>query len=443
MNPGSIVLNLANITKKMRNTFQAFTDPRKGKNKKYSIVDAALSAFSIFFVQSPSFLEYQRSLQQSHGTNNAQTLFGTHQIPSDNQIRTLLDATNPGAVSPMFSYFFNVLDAAGIIAKQRSEVGLLVAFDGVDYFSSNTIHCENCSTKEHANGTTSYHHTAVTPVIVKPGSDKVIPLMPEFVSHQDGAEKQDCEINAAKRWLALHGKEFAKRNTVILGDDLYSHEPFCRDLLELGLNFIFVCKPTSHSTTQEWLEYLRNSGSIQEFTRHRWTGKRHEKDMYRYVESVPLRDGKDALMVNWCEITTTDNDGNVLYHNTFVTSLDFKSEDRVVEIVKAGRSRWKIENENNNVLKTKGYHFEHNYGHGKKFLSSLLATLIILAFLVHTVLEWMDDKYRLLREKLPSRQRLFGDIRTLTSYLLFETWDALMNFMLNSFSPTVKHRKLE
>ena len=97
--------------------------------------------------------------------------------------------------------------------------------------------------------------------------------------------------------------------------------------------------------------------------------------------------------------------------------------------------RWKIENENNNTLKTKGYHFEHNFGHGQQHLSSLLASLIILAFLTHTVLEWMDDKYQLLRKKLPSRKRLFNDIRTLTSYLCFETWEALMDFMLKSFDP--------
>lgn len=107
----------------------------------------------------------------------------------------------------------------------------------------------------------------------------------------------------------------------------------------------------------------------------------------------------------------------------------------VAEVVEAGRGRWKIENENNNTLKTKGYHFEHNFGHGKQHLSSLLASLIILAFLIHTVLEWMDGKYRLLRKKLPSRKRLFNDIRTLTSYLCFETWEALMDFMLKSFEP--------
>ena len=75
-----------------------------------------------------------------------------------------------------------------------------------------------------------------------------------------------------------------------------------------------------------------------------------------------------------------------------------------VEMVEAGRTRWKVENENNNTLKTKGYHLEHNFGHGKKHLSSLLATMNLLAFLVHTLLEQMDSRYQLIRTKLPTRK---------------------------------------
>ena len=431
---GHCVLTLDDITKKMRSTFETFTDPRKGKNTMYTMVDAALSAFSVFYMQSPSFLEYQRSLEQTHGENNARTLFGAHEIPSDNQIRALLDATPSSAVTPMFSYLFNALEQAGIVDAQRSVGGaLLIAFDGTEYFSSKTIHCVNCSTREHADGKVTYHHSVLTPVLVKPGSDKVIPLAPEFILPQDGAEKQDCELNAAKRWLAVHGKEYAQRNTIVLGDDLYCHEPFCRELQTLGLGFILVCKPSSHPTTYEWLEGLQRNGAVHTLSRKRWTGKRHEIDTYRYADTLPLRDTKDALMVNWCEITTTTEDGKVLYHNTFSTSLPISSGN-VAEVVEAGRSRWKIENENNNTLKTKGYNFEHNYGHGQKYLSSLLASLIILAFLVHTVLEWMDSKYQLLRQKLPSRRRLFNDIRTLTSYLCFSSWEGLMDFMLDSFN---------
>jgi hypothetical protein len=432
---GPYALTLDGITKQMRRTFETFIDPRKGKNKSYTMVDAALSAFSVFFTQSPSFLEYQRSLEQTQGNNNARTLFGVHEIPSDNHIRSLLDATPPDMLKPMYAFLFNALEQAGVVDSFRSVGGtLLVAFDGTEYFSSQAIHCECCSTRRHANGQVTHFHTALTPVLVKPGCDKVIALAPEFVAPQDGAAKQDCELAAAKRWLAAHGAELARLKATVLGDDLYCHEPFCLLLLALGLGFILVCKPDSHAIVYEWLEHLQRNGAVHTVSRTRWTGKRRETDTYRYAHAIPLRDADDALTVNWCELVTTDDGGKVLYRNAFATHLAL-DDGNVADVVEAGRGRWKIENENNNTLKTKGYHFEHNFGHGRKHLSSLLASLIILAFLTHTVLEWMDDKYRLLRKKLPSRKRLFNDIRTLTSYLCFETWEALMDFMLKSFEP--------
>jgi hypothetical protein len=83
--------------------------------------------------------------------------------------------------------------------------------------------------------------------------------------------------------------------------------------------------------------------------------------------------------------------------------------------------RWYIENENNNTLKTKSYNFKHNFGHGKQHLSSLLASLNILAFLVHTVLEWFDQCYALVRNGLSSRKTFFDDIRALTRYMQFDS----------------------
>jgi Fe2+ or Zn2+ uptake regulation protein len=432
---GPIALTLGEIAKQIRGIFETFIDPRTGKNSHYTMVDAGLSAFSVFFMQSPSFLEHQRTLEQAHGENNARTLFGVHEIPTDNQIRTLLDPTPPAMVRPAYSFLFNALREAGVVDSHRSLNGtLLLALDGTEYFSSQKLQCDQCSTRQHANGTVTCFHTALTPVLVKPGCGKVIPLAPEFVTPQDGAEKQDCEINAAKRWLAVYGEELRRLGVTVLGDDLYCHEPFCLVLLSFGLGFILVCKPTSHATTYEWLEYLERIGAVRTVVRTRWTGKRHETDTYRYAADVPLRDADDALKVNWCELTTTTTaDGNVLYRNAFATNQAL-DDGNVAEVVEAGRSRWKIENENNNTLKTKGYHFTHNFGHGQQHLSSLLASLIILAFLTHTVLEWVDDKFQLLRQKLPSRRRLFDDIKTLTSYLCFDSWEALIDFMLESFN---------
>lgn len=432
---GPCALTLADFTRRLGETFEGFTDPRRGKNTQYTLADAGLSAFLVFFMQSPSFLEYQRSLESAGGRSNAQTLFGVHRIPSDNRIRTLLDATEAGRLAPLFGELFEGLRQAGVVERYRTLNGtLLLALDGTQYFASDTLHCPNCSTRQATNGRMRYSHGVLTPVLLKPGLDKVIALAPEFVQPQDGAEKQDCELNAAKRWLAQWSETYAPSGVTILGDDLYCHEPLCRELRARGMDFILVCKPASHPTLYDWLAFLERSGTLRTVIRRRWTGKRREIDTYRYATAVPLRDGQDALTVDWCELTTTDESGKVLYHNSFATSLAI-DDDTVAPIVEAGRGRWKIENENNNTLKTKGYHFEHNYGHGRQHLSAVLASLILLAFLVHTVLEWSDVQYRLLRQKLPSRRRLFNDLRALTSYLCFESWTQLMAFMLHSFDP--------
>jgi len=150
---------------------------------------------------------------------------------------------------------------------------------------------------------------------------------------------------------------------------------------------------------------------------------------------LPLRDGDAALTVDWCELTTTDENGKVLYRNAFVSNHTITA-DNVEAMVQAARTRWKVENENNNTLKTKGYHLTHNFGHGKHHLSATLATLNLLAFLLHTVLDHMDSKYQLIRATLPSRTMFFQHIQALTSYLCFESFDALLDFMLQGWKLT-------
>lgn len=153
---------------------------------------------------------------------------------------------------------------------------------------------------------------------------------------------------------------------------------------------------------------------------------------YRFANGVPLAEGDDALNVNWCEVTITKGkgtDGEILYHNAFITDFEI-TQTNVGLIVATGRARWKIENENNNVLENRGYHLEHNFGHGQHHLSSLLAAMNILAFLYHAFLDFCDEKYHLLRAALPTRQTFFDNLRALTRYMLFVDWDALMDFMM-------------
>lgn len=234
-----------------------------------------------------------------------------------------------------------------------------------------------------------------------------------------------CENAAAKRWLLQYGQRYSCLNVTVLGDDLYCHQPLCQQLLAQQFNFILVCRPESHPTLYDHLEGI----ALPTVTTKRWTGKVEETYTYRYLNAVPLRNGNDALLVNWCELTVSRPDGKVTYKNSFATNHTI-TDDTVAEIVLAGRTRWKVENENNNTLKTKGYNLEHNFGHGKQHLASFLATLNILSLLFHTLLERLDQKYKLLRSHLPTRKTFFDDLRALTRYLYFESWDHLLTFML-------------
>lgn len=95
-------------------------------------------------------------------------------------------------------------------------------------------------------------------------------------------------------------------------------------------------------------------------------------------------------------------------------------------------SRFKrLQNENNNVLKNHGYHFEHNFSHGKKYLANLLATLNLLAFLLHIALDFLDEVYREIRSSMPSRRTFFEQVRTLLQVIPFDSWEHFMIFMLD------------
>ena len=304
------------LVEHLRSVVERFPDARTGNETLYSMADAALGAFSAFFTQSPSFLDFQRTLQVAKGCNNAMSLFGLTQIPSDNQIRNLLDPVPPGAVLPVFAAVVEALHSGGQLEAYRSINGdLLVVMDGTQYFASKKIHCPQCSVTKHKNGTVTYSLSVVTPVIVAPGNPRVLPLEPEFITPQDGHEKQDCEKAAAKRRLDQFGERYRPLGITILGDDLYCKQPLCEAIRRQGLNFILVCKPDSHTTLYEWVAGLAATGAVQTLTIERRQGTRTYTDTYRFVSQVPLRDGDDALNVNWCELTTTGDDGKVVYQN--------------------------------------------------------------------------------------------------------------------------------
>jgi len=444
-----ILRTFDHLIQRLRACSQTLPDLRQGDNLTYEMADPVLAAFAVFFTQSPSFLSHQTALQQARGADNAASLFGMKRIPSDNHVRNLLDPVAPTHFFPLFDDLYDSAEQIGLLNQMRAVGGTrLIALDGTRYFSSQSenIHCPGCSKTEHANGACTHFHSALTPVVVSPGHSQVINLPPEFITPQDGHEKQDCEIAAAKRWLAGNAARFEGANVTLLGDDLFARQPMCRQTLLYGFHYLFTCKPQSHPYLTQWLAELAPGRELKVLQqRVKDAANQWEHHEYRWVNQAPLTAEEGALKVNWCEVTITDDQGRQRFHCTYITDHEIRA-DNVAGLVAAGRSRWKIENENNNVLKTKGYHLEHNFGHGQQHLSTLLLTLNLLAFLSHTFLEWSDENYRLIRRQLGARRTFFEDLRALTRYICFESWSRLLDFMMKGleigpYAPAEPKRK--
>jgi len=409
---------------------QNLTDRRTGSNSQYQVTDAALAAFSMFYMQSGSFLAGQRQLERLQANSNAQTVFHMEKIPTAAHIRNLLDPVNPLELAGEFRYMLNELNQAGHLSQMRVlDERLAFSLDGVYYYCSQKISCDKCQRQELAKGETLYKHSAITPVLVTPNLNLALPYVPEYVVPQDGHAKQDCEREASKRWLEREQAHLRAWRAVLLGDDLYSNQPLCAAIVSAQLHFIFVCHPSSHPALYDIVDAVEQLGRLPTYSVRQWNGRHGEIWTYRYLNDVPLRQGEDALQVNWCALTIThEATGKQLFINEWVTNFQL-SHEIVADITAIGRSRWKSENENNNVLKQHGYAIDHNFGHGQEHLATTLLTLNLLAFLLHTIAQLADPVYQAIRKALGKRRTFFDDVRALMRYIIFDSWLALLAFM--------------
>jgi hypothetical protein len=270
---------------------------------KYSNRDAVNSAFAALFFQFPSLLRYMREMQDREKRDNVQSLFDVKGIPSDNQIRNIVDQIPPSVINPVFNQTLEVAQQSGVINEYRVlEKGVLLAIDGLWYFSSEHIHCTHCLSRnakdKEGREYTEYYHAALAGALVKPGSSKVLPLAPEIIRNGDGEKKQDCELVAGKRWIEAHSEEYNWLKPTLLGDDLYSNRPFCEEIGKKGWSFIFTCREDSH----KWLTETVKNSIMAEVKDVKWDPRKKKRMVYtwKYLNGVPIRyDLKDEFLVNY------------------------------------------------------------------------------------------------------------------------------------------------
>jgi hypothetical protein len=258
-------------------------------------------------------------------------------------------------------------------------------------------------------------------VIAHPDLAEVIPLMPEPIRRQDGAEKGDCERNAAKRLFPRMSQCHPHLRLIVVEDALSANGPHIKLILGLGWGYILVAKPKDHTDLFGRVEAAAEAGAIESY--QHTDGETGAIHCYRWLNEAPLNASHPDLLVNFLEYWEIDREYRVQYHNTWVTHFTC-SRATVGDIRRGGRCRWKVENETFNTLKNQGYHFEHNYGHGQKHLSVVLAVLMMLAFGADQIQQLCNPLFRAGWEKCGTKKAFWEELRTaFRAFVVLSMWE--------------------
>jgi hypothetical protein len=305
-----------------------------------------MSGLAIFGLKFPSLLQFEQSQYEPFIKRNLKSLYRIQHVPSDTYLRERLDELSPEQIRRPFKMIFAYLQRGKMLERYKYMGGhYLISMDGTGQYSSSKIKCQNCCEKHHRNGEVTYYHQMLGAVIVHPDEKVVILLAPEPIVKGDGTTKNDCERNASKRLLKDFRREHPHLKGIVVEDGLASNYPHLTLLDELKLPYIIGVKEGDHKYLFDWIRCAKdNEVRIKQ-------GKIEHK--FRYVNDVPLNDDHYDYRVNVLEYWEIKANGKKQYFS-WVTTFKL-SDENVYEIMRAGRARWKVENETFNTLKNQGY----------------------------------------------------------------------------------------
>jgi len=307
----------------------------KSKNA-IPIDDVLMSGLVVFNLKYPSLLKYDQERNQH--ADNFRNLFGINKAPSDTYLRERLDEINYKELRPCFKKLFRDVQRSKYLEPYQYLNGCyLVSLDGTGYFSSNEINCDECCQKQHRDGSITYYHQLLQAAVVHPDLKQVIPFAPEPISKQDGAKKNDCERNAAKRLLSDIRREHPHLSITILGDALYANDPFLEELKQRDMRYIIGVKPGDHTWLFDYVEHHARQ-------KHEYTDENKYRHQFEFINGVPLNETHEDRRVNFLSYTEISPKGDM---KKFTWITDFclaeKNVYRVMRggVVQGGASRMK------------------------------------------------------------------------------------------------------
>lgn len=425
-------LSFEAIKSMVTDNFTSIKDDR-AENNSISIKDIMLSGLACMYFQSDSLLGFQRNMEKKKQRNNLRTLFGVEQIPSDPTIRSVIDTVDSElAFRPIFKNLFNRLQRGKHLEQYQTLPGkYLLNIDGTQYYQSNKIDCKHCLTRG-TKGKEYNCHQVLQGAIVKSGLRQVIPVMPEEIKTQDGDKKEDCEINAFKRFLIKFRKDHDKLDIIINGDALYASTPVIEAIHEHSANYIFKVKPANHKTLMTNLKSVDKS-------RVEMPSLRKNTMIIEWVNDVELFSStkvRTNYIEAWEIVPQKDGTTKSQYYGKWITDLPI-TESTAKVIVDAGRARWKIENECFNTLKNHGYNIEHNYGHGADNLCYNFYNFTLLSFTMHQIHQLTDKLFQAMRVNFGRLGSMWEEMRSVINHIIFSSMNVLWEILagLREYDP--------
>ena len=421
-------LNADTLLALVRKDFQIIPDAR-AENAKISLDDALMSALAMFQLKDPSLLAFDKRRREE--PENLHTVFGITIIPCDSQMRTLLDPLALSFLRAPFRTVFRQVQRGKDFEKMAFYDGhYLLSGDGTGYYSSSKVASPYCLVKKFKNGETLYYQQIYAASFVCPGCKVVIPTFPEVITQQDGSNKNDCEMNAAKRYYEHFRREHPHLKVIVIEDGLSSKGPHIRDLQRNNLRFILGAKPGDHEALFTQLHQAAAEGKATdiEFLDPKDRKKAH---FFRFMNQVPLNKTHPDLLINVLEYWQIDEDEKITKFS-WVTDIPI-TEENVFQLMQAGRARWKIENETFNTLKNQGYNLGHNYGLGKKNLSAVFAILMMLAFLIDQVQQLSCWLFQEALQKAESKRYLWESIRGFFHNYRVDSMETILRAVAHGF----------
>ena len=415
----------------LRESFSQVPDARRAGSVVHSMSDALGAAFAMFHLKFGSMLEFDTEARaEAPLIDNLKSLYRQGTVPSDTQMREILDELPPEALRPAFEALHRDLQRGKAL---EGFVGLdgryVLAIDGTGCFCSTKLSCAHCLVKKRSKGTvTEYSHQAVAAALVHPDKKgQALVLAVEPITTADGGQKNDCERVALKRLLDYLGEAFPGRRFLITEDALAANGPHLEALAAHSMDFIVGVKPGNSVVFER--EITRRQGACELVE---WQDEMAEDGSvsgYRYTLGVPINATYEHLSVNYLEWWEIDKEGHQKVF-TWVTNLEITPEN-VFELARSARARWRVENEVFNVLKNQGYEFGRNYGHGKKYLSSTLAVLMMLAFLVDQIQEEACRVFKAARARRRTKKSLWEKMRSAMQFFRIPDWETMMALMID------------